>query len=149
MPRVNATVPPDAIRIEDEVWQDAFTRREPAPENRRRLRAIDGGRTEPLDGLPAPAAMTAASARAAHASAPGTAAPAPRTATPQHTAPPHRRTVKIQGRGAERNLPLPDPARRPPRRSYERAGFRPDRLAMWAVMLGFVLVLVAIVSAHA
>jgi hypothetical protein len=143
MPRVNATVPPDAIRIEDEVWQDAFTRREPAAENRRRLRAIDGGRTEPVGGPSAPTGMTAAPARPARTSAHRTAAAAPRTTTP------HRRTVKIQGRGAERNLPLPDPVRRAPRRSYERAGFRPDRLAMWAVMLGFVLVLVAIVSAHA
>jgi hypothetical protein len=62
---------------------------------------------------------------------------------------PVRRTVKIQGRGAERNLPLPDATRRrPPRRPYERHGFRPDRVAMWAVLLGFLLVLVAILSAH-
>jgi hypothetical protein len=57
--------------------------------------------------------------------------------------------VKIQGRGAERHLPLPETSRRrPPRRAYERSGFRPDRLAMWAVLLGFLLVLVAIVSGH-
>jgi hypothetical protein len=57
--------------------------------------------------------------------------------------------VKIQGRGAERNLPWPETTRRrPPRRAYERAGFRPDRLAMWAVMLGLLLVLVAVISGH-
>jgi hypothetical protein len=62
---------------------------------------------------------------------------------------PGRRTVTIRGRGAERNLPLPDSSRRrPPRRPYERAGFKPDRVAMWAVLLGLLLVLVAVASAH-
>src|SRR5579864_7247373 len=42
MPRPSASVPPDAIRIEDEVWQEAFSRREPP--RSRRLQAIDGGR---------------------------------------------------------------------------------------------------------
>ena len=57
--------------------------------------------------------------------------------------------MTIRGRGAERNLPLPDPARRrPARRAYERTGFRPDRVAMWAVLLGVLLVLVAVLSAH-
>jgi hypothetical protein len=55
----------------------------------------------------------------------------------------------IRGRGAEDYLPWPDASRRgPQRRAYERAGFRPDRVAMWAVLLGFLLVLVAIISAH-
>ncbi len=44
-------------------------------------------------------------------------------------------------------------ARRPSvgqaRRLHEREGFRPDRAAMWAVMLGFILVLVAATSSHA
>jgi hypothetical protein len=44
---------------------------------------------------------------------------------------------------------LPEPShRRPQRRAYERAGFRPDRVAMWAVLLGVLLVLVAVLSAH-
>jgi hypothetical protein len=60
-----------------------------------------------------------------------------------------RRTVIIQGRGAERNLPAPrSSARRPYRRPYERAGFRPDRAAKWAVLLGIVLVLVAATSSR-
>jgi hypothetical protein len=60
-----------------------------------------------------------------------------------------RRTVTIQGRGAERNLPWPDASRRrPQRRVHERAGFKPDRIAMWAVLLGILLVLVAVLSAH-
>ncbi len=59
-----------------------------------------------------------------------------------------RRTVTIQGRGAERYTPTTQ-RRRPTRRPHEREGFRPDRVAMWAVMLGFVLVLVAATSSHA
>jgi hypothetical protein len=57
--------------------------------------------------------------------------------------------VAIRGHGAERNLGWPDGARRrPPERVYERAGFKPDRVAMWAVLLGILLVVVAIASAH-
>jgi len=56
-----------------------------------------------------------------------------------------RRTVHITGRGAERNLP----ASRPTLRRHEREGFRPDRAAMWAVLLGMLLILVAATSAHA
>jgi|GEM_PF-2273089 len=110
MSRADAAVPPEAIRIEDEVWKDAFARRE-RPASARRLRAIQGGEAEPLP-------------------------------------PPARRTVRIQGRGAERNLPQPQLRRASPRRAHERAGFRPDRVAMWAVLLGFVLVLVAMASGH-
>jgi hypothetical protein len=64
--------------------------------------------------------------------------------------PPARRTVTITGRGAERNLPWPTDAsrRRSARRMHERAGFRPDRFAMWALLLGLLLVLVAATSAH-
>jgi hypothetical protein len=57
--------------------------------------------------------------------------------------------VTIRGRGAEGNLPWPDGSRRrSSRRAYERAGFRPDRVAMWAVLLGMLLVLVAVASGH-
>src|SRR4249919_2741541 len=56
-----------------------------------------------------------------------------------------RRTVHITGRGAERNLPVT----RPTLRRHEREGFRPDRAAMWAVLLGMLLILVAATSAHA
>jgi hypothetical protein len=159
MPRANAMVPPDAIRIEDEVWQEAFTRREPARARRDRgLRAID---VEQADWLPEAAGRTVAESTSwsAPRPAPDPLAAAP-IAAPRHSQTgaavsartedaPARRTIKIQGRGAERNLPLPDSSRRrPPRRGYERTGFRPDRLAMWAVVLGFMLVLVAIISAH-
>ena len=53
--------------------------------------------------------------------------------------------MTIRGRGAERNLPVA----RPTLRRHERPGFRPDRAAMWAVILGLVLILVAATSAHA
>ncbi len=56
-----------------------------------------------------------------------------------------RRTVYITGRGAERGLPVA----RPTLRRHEREGFKPDRAAMWAVMLGLLLILVAATSAHA
>jgi hypothetical protein len=60
---------------------------------------------------------------------------------------PGRRTITIRGQGAER--PVPRSARRPAERRYERAGFRPDRVAMWAVLLGVMLIVAAATSAHA
>ncbi len=65
-----------------------------------------------------------------------------------------RRTVTIKGHGAEgvttrngtrgssaeRHLNLP---------RHERNGFQPDRVAMWAVLLGVVMILAAAASAHA
>ena len=61
-----------------------------------------------------------------------------------------RRTVTIRGRGAERYAPPPrDRSRRPYERPHERAGFRPDRVALWAVVMGIVLVLAAATSSHA
>jgi hypothetical protein len=79
-----------------------------------------------------------------------------------------RRTVQITGRGTERSLPAARPTRRheregfarptrrheregfarPALRRHEREGFKPDRAAMWAVVLGLVLILVAATSAH-
>ncbi|MBV8431293.1 MAG: hypothetical protein JO244_09040 [Solirubrobacterales bacterium] len=157
MPRPYASVPPEAIRIEDEVWQEAFARRESArprrePEQPRpRLRAIDGGLplTPPKAEAPVSAA-TLAQPRTDAAQRPPKSPPAaapPRVAT--NGGVPGRRTVTIRGYGAERNLPWPDsPRRRPQRPVHERAGFRPDRVALWAVMLGILLVLVAIASPH-
>lgn len=60
---------------------------------------------------------------------------------------PGRRTVVIRGQVADRYAP-----RRRPQRSggaparYYRPG--PDRVAKWAVLLGFLLVVVALASAH-
>jgi hypothetical protein len=75
--------------------------------------------------------------------APASAAPAPLPA------PSRRRTVEITGRtvGAP-SLPrlVQIDRRRPARRAAERVGARPDRLALWAVLLGFFLIFVAVTS---
>src|SRR4051794_6925039 len=67
-------------------------------------------------------------------------------------APPPRRTVEITGRTVAAP-PLPRlvevERRRPPRRTVERVGPRPDRVALWAVLLGFFLILVAATSSRA
>lgn len=70
---------------------------------------------------------------------------------PPGTPIPGRRTIKIQGRGAERNLYLAgyQSRHRPSEARYKRAGFKPERVAMWAVLLGILLVLVAVATAHA
>jgi hypothetical protein len=68
---------------------------------------------------------------------------------------PGRRTVTITGRGEEawhsRNGTRPSRAVRHQHRlkRHERAGFRPDRVAMWAVLLGVLLMLAAAASSHA
>jgi hypothetical protein len=63
---------------------------------------------------------------------------------------PGRVTVEIRGRT------VPAPAvpraveldrRRPQRRAVERVGARPDRMAMWALLMGLVLIAVAITTA--
>ena len=74
--------------------------------------------------------------------------PAPEAPAPL-PAPSRRRTVEITGRtvGAP-SLPrlVAIDRRRPARRAAERVGARPDRLAMWAVVLGFFLIFVAVTS---
>lgn len=67
-----------------------------------------------------------------------------------YDAPQERRTVTIRGQVADRYVPRrPASSRRRPERRYERTGFRPDRTAMWAVLLSVALVLAAVASAHA
>ncbi len=57
---------------------------------------------------------------------------------------PGRRLILV-----ESAAPLPRDARRRPRpRAAQRVGPRPDRIAAWAVALGFLLVVVAVLSAH-
>ena len=74
--------------------------------------------------------------------------PAPEAPVPL-SAPSRRRTVEITGRtvGAPA-LPrlVQIDRRRPARRPVERVGARPDRLALWAVVLGFFLIFVAVTS---
>jgi len=67
---------------------------------------------------------------------------------------PGRRTVTIRGQGGERRAPrtgadTSGSERRRSPRAHERSGFRPDKVAMWAVLLGVMLVLAAATSSHA
>jgi hypothetical protein len=72
---------------------------------------------------------------------------------PKGAAIPARRTIEIRGR----TVPAPavprsveiDRTRRPARRAVERVGPRPDRVAMWALLLGIVLIIVAVGTADA
>jgi len=63
---------------------------------------------------------------------------------PRGSGVPGRRTVTIRGQ-----VPARPAARRPRRDPYARGGARPDRIAMWAVLLGLLLVLVAATTSHA
>jgi len=78
--------------------------------------------------------------------------PAEAPPRPVRTAPAPRRTVVIRGQVAPPLRPTAElgPARRrPPRRASERiVGTRPDRAALWAVMMGVFLIVVAVLSAH-
>ena len=99
-----------------------------------------GGPPEPLPR----ASDTTAGVRATDTTA-GASAAAPAGGVPG------RRTVTIRGRGAERDLTWSayHSRRRPETPAHERPGFKADRMALWAVLLGLVLVLVAAASSHA
>jgi len=73
---------------------------------------------------------------------------------PSQRGQPGRHTVTITGRGAEgyasrRGTRASTAQRHQAIRRHEREGFRPDRVAMWAVMLGVMLMLAAAASSHA
>lgn len=133
MARTTASAAASRIRIEDEVWDEAFTSRVPS----RGRRASTAARpARPITGQPEGPVLTLRVTEPPVL--PAVAVPEP------------RRTVRIQGRGA-------DPYRSDPRRngsSYRASpmdrsiGANPDRLAMWAALLGFLLVVVAILSSH-
>jgi hypothetical protein len=66
----------------------------------------------------------------------------------QRAQPATRRTVTITGRGSDRLPPSRSaysPARR---RARERRSGRPERVAMWAVLLGVALAIGAATSSH-
>jgi hypothetical protein len=71
-------------------------------------------------------------------------------AEPTPLSPPsRRRTVEITGHpvgGPTLPRLVEIDRRRPARRPVERVGARPDRVALWAVVLGFFLILVAVTS---
>lgn len=107
----------------------------------------------PLASAPAAPTPTSAPVRSAPTSTPARSAPTSAPAPPARPAATSeaqvadggRRTVVIRGRGAERNLAVA----RPTLRRHERPGFKADRAALWAVVLGLLLILVAAASAHA
>lgn len=64
-----------------------------------------------------------------------------------------RRTVEVRGRAVPA-APVPssrasERSRRRPRPPVDRIGARPDRMALWALLLGVVLILVAVSTADA
>ena len=66
------------------------------------------------------------------------------------SATPGRRTIEIRGRTVPAPAvprPVETDRRRPQRRAVERVGGRPDRVAMWALLMGLMLILVAIGTA--
>lgn len=67
-------------------------------------------------------------------------------AGPDDAASAPRRTVVIRGQVADRYGPRPAPRRRAS--PYGRVQVRPERAALWAVLLGFALVLAVIASAR-
>jgi hypothetical protein len=134
-----------AARGERSAERDRRSSRRPAPHRGPYVVETEAG-TVAVDVLAHPAHAPAAPSGARSAD-PGAFDDAPVAAGGV----PGRRTVKIRGRGAERDLAFPEPgrARRPPVRRHERPGFRPDRAGLWALLLGVVLVLVAATSSHA
>lgn len=125
------------------------------------LRSVESGRPEPVAALPADdpydpydldldlaSWVDRAPARIPSPPARIPSPPARIPSPPASAEPAVRRTVTIQGRPSDRYRPPVDSRRRQPPPHY-RAGFRPDRVAMWAVFLGLVLLLVAATSSHA
>jgi hypothetical protein len=144
MARTARSVAADRIRIEDEVWEEAFASRVRSRPPRTRAVLAAVAAQDPVRLTPRPAALPDPVPLAESPATPRLELAQPGLGQPD--AP--RRTVRIQGRGAERNLPVAS-SRQRARRPHESAYFKPDRLAMWAVLLGFMLVAAAMLSAHA
>jgi hypothetical protein len=150
MPQAGVSLHPEALWSDHE-WEESATAGA-VP-----VRARSSASAHPAPGVPAesragaPARSRVEAAIPEHPAQGVAARPSPSEARPDGTGVPGRRTVKITGYGSQRNLIYAsrEPRRRPPERPYERAGFKPDRVAMWAVLLGVLLVLVAAMSAHA
>lgn len=137
MARPPASVAASRIQIEDEVWEEAFSYRVPS---RRR------GTSAPVrPGAGAPAS------RVAEATVIATITDAPILATVSADPPAARRTVRIQGRGADPYRSSTTRDTWTPSQTFpvgRSVGSNPDRLAMWAALLGFLLVVVALLSSH-
>jgi hypothetical protein len=122
---------PRARRLEPVADAPRPSRTEPAPAEERRIRHLEPVRDE----------LTVSEVE------PTVDEPRPETVPVAIAPPPEgRRTVVIRGRGAEGQWTPRRP--RAPRTVGERIGPRPDRLAAWAVALGMLLILIAILTAH-
>jgi hypothetical protein len=144
-------------------WLDVET---PEPRDRSDLQALDEPaarepqrtgpeprRTRPEPPAAPPEPPTAGDDPPDHPAAP--VRPAPQAASSRSTGGvPGRRTVVI-GRNGRPESPHPEAPfvsvsrRRPPRTVAERIGGQPDRIVGWAFALGLILILVAILTAHA
>jgi len=155
MPQAGVSLHPEALWSDHE-WEESATA------GATPVRAPSSVSVHPAPGVPArsrsgaPPRSRVEAAIPEHpaqgvAARPAAPAARPAAAAADGTGVPGRRTVKITGYGSQRNLIYQsrEPRRRPPERAYERAGFKPDRVALWAVLLGVLLVLVAAMSAHA
>lgn len=156
MARTPASVAASRIRIEDEVWEEAFSTRVPSRRSRtsasvRPARPVAGPVTvdsrgpltvdSPVLRMAEPPVVTAVSAF------PDAPAEAFASASPSGA----RRTVRIQGRGADPYRVRAGGDAWTPQQVFPVArslGSSPDRLAMWAALLGFLLVVVALLSSH-
>jgi hypothetical protein len=119
----------------------------PAAERRRALEADRLAAAPTADlGSPAPAPAPAPAGRPADAPTEAPMATEPAEATPRLDAVDGRRTIVI-GRSVEPHSVTRRP--RPQRSVGDRVGHRPDRIAMWAVALGMLLILIAILTAGA
>jgi hypothetical protein len=139
MPRAGVSVNPDRAR-HVEAWLDGSE-----------LDMFKRPSVAPRDGAGEGFGDARSDARPGDGGAPrATASPRATDATDATDAP-ARRTVTITGRGAERYNPRLEPGARsrPQRRRHERSDFRPDRAALWAVVLCLALVLLAATSSHA
>ena len=71
-------------------------------------------------------------------------------ARPEPKPKPERRTIEIRGQvdrvAGVAPVPSPGPQRVRGRMAHERVGPRPDKVALWAVLLGLLLILVAAIS---
>jgi hypothetical protein len=147
MPQAGVSLHPEALWSDHE-WEES------APAGAAPVRAPSSVSAHPARGVPAqsrPGAPARSRVAAAIPERPAQGVAARPAPSAHGTGVPGRRTVKITGYGSQRNLIYAsrEPRRRPPERPHERAGFKPDRVAMWAVLLGVLLVLVAAMSAHA
>ena len=143
MPQAGVSLHPEALWSDHE-WEESATA------GATPVRAPSSVSAHPAPGVPAQSRPGAPARSRVEAAIPERPAQG-EAARPDGTGVPGRRTVKITGYGSQRNLIYAsrEPRRRPAERPYERAGFKPDRVAMWAVLLGVLLVLVAAMSAHA